>query len=241
MGEIRTDRLFHQLLYKGQNAFFQAKYSEARTVYEECYDLVAIAYYPDHPQVLRIATLLIDILIQLKEYYDAERYVRILYECITRPIDTESDDVANAAISLATITFKLVDQKGPEGGDVVEAEMLARKCIRIKEKVFGVDHVMIVETLNDFFCILQLKENSDDKSIELLEKCLAISVKFSSVNNNFVPKFNFKLAEIHFKLGKFQPTIKTDHLPQAVRINTLLYGLTHPNMIAMELLLSNLL
>lgn len=36
---------------------------------------------------------MIEVLIKLGEVYDAERYARICYECLTRPVDTESKEV----------------------------------------------------------------------------------------------------------------------------------------------------
>jgi hypothetical protein len=94
-------------------------------------------HYLDHPLVLMVANDMIHILIMLEEYVDAERYARISYECLTRPIDTESEEVANAAMLLADVTFQLIlDGKD---GDIEEAEMLARKSLRIMQKIDGLN------------------------------------------------------------------------------------------------------
>jgi hypothetical protein len=58
----------------------ELKHLEAKAVYEEVYDLMAILHHPTHPIVLEIASLLIPVLINLKEFYDAERYARFLYD-----------------------------------------------------------------------------------------------------------------------------------------------------------------
>jgi hypothetical protein len=50
---------------------------------------------------LGAANYLIQILTQLNEFELAERYARVCYECLTRPIDTGSKQVAIAARSLA--------------------------------------------------------------------------------------------------------------------------------------------
>lgn len=56
------------------------------------------AYYPNYPLVLTAANYLIQTLIITVEYKGAERYARICYECLTRPVDNETEEAANAAL-----------------------------------------------------------------------------------------------------------------------------------------------
>jgi tetratricopeptide (TPR) repeat protein len=71
--ETKAKVLQHAIMLKGDNLRMQKKYIEAKIVYEECYNLVAEAYYVDHPLVLEAANGLVSVLMRLKENYDAER------------------------------------------------------------------------------------------------------------------------------------------------------------------------
>jgi tetratricopeptide (TPR) repeat protein len=62
--EIRIHLVFHAMTQKGKNLRWQKEFSEAKIVYEDVYNLVAEAYYVDHPLVLKPANFLIDILLQ---------------------------------------------------------------------------------------------------------------------------------------------------------------------------------
>jgi hypothetical protein len=136
----RTDYVFRALSKKGENLFHQSNsesdYSDSKAVYEEAYNLMAEDYDPTHPKVLTAANHLIRILIKRKEYFDAERYARICYDCLTQSNDNR-EQVAQIAEALAKINYDLVFQNGSAGGDVVEAEMLIRKSIRIIESTLG--------------------------------------------------------------------------------------------------------
>jgi hypothetical protein len=138
VGENRTDLIYNILSEKSSHLLCLRRYNEAKIVLEEVYDLMATTYCLDHPLVLKTANLLVKTLIVLKEYYDAQRFASICYEILTRPIDTESDEVADAAYSLARVSFYLIrDQDAERGGEAMERdlkfmEMLLRKAIRIK-------------------------------------------------------------------------------------------------------------
>jgi hypothetical protein len=121
-------------MIKGSNLDRQFRKKEARALFEELYDLVAIAYYPDHPLVLRAANMMINVLIDMKEYESAERFARICYDCLTKPIDIESIDVADAAEALAEATCIPIEHGGI--GNIIEAEKLDRKTLRIKMFIY---------------------------------------------------------------------------------------------------------
>lgn len=100
--------------------------SDSRTWFEDAYNLLAEHYHPSHHKVLQAGNDLINILILLEEYYDAERYARICYECLTKPVDTQSEEVRRAAEFLSRVTLKLIEKDvDDKGHDIVEVEMLA--------------------------------------------------------------------------------------------------------------------
>lgn len=107
MGDYKIVFLYKSLALKGDTFSHQSKFREAKVVYEELYNMLAETFNPDHPQTLRAANLLINVLIEIEEYEDAERFARISYECL-RSKDTQSIEIANAAEALAYVTCKLI-------------------------------------------------------------------------------------------------------------------------------------
>jgi tetratricopeptide (TPR) repeat protein len=73
IAEERTEVLYRALFAKGRLLHDQLKFGAAIAVFEETYNMLVDAYYPDHPLVLTAANHLIEELIITKEYYDAER------------------------------------------------------------------------------------------------------------------------------------------------------------------------
>jgi hypothetical protein len=140
---------------------------EAKALYEEVYNSLVETFYPDHPIVLRSANKLVEVLISTKEYYDAERYARVCYECLTRPIDLEDNAVSLAAESLEKVTLSLIRQNGEKGGDINEVESLLRKSLCIKNKIFGHNHCETGETLASLSDLLAYKGNHDDEVKDL--------------------------------------------------------------------------
>lgn len=188
---------------------------ESKTIYEEAYILTSEAYNPTHPLVLHAAHLLITALIDLEEYYDFERYARICYECLTRPIDTDSLSVAEAADSLSCVLCRLVELNGPEGGYIVEAEMMVRKAIRIHMRKLVPQHVNVASVLVTLSDILQLIEgNHYNKMKDLLERALNMHIALHGKNYLDVGSINHKLALLHRNMANRLPasTAKTDQL-----------------------------
>jgi tetratricopeptide (TPR) repeat protein len=201
----RINLIFVALVGKGNRLVFQQEYNEAKTVYEELYNLVAEAYYVDHPLVLKAANYLIEFLIQIEEYEDAERYARITYECLTRPFDTESMDVADAAQYLANVTYKLICRDGAEDSETMEAEMLSRKSLRIKEKLYGTNHCIIVNSKICLSNVLSIEGNHDDERKLLLEQCLAINIRRYGIDNVDTAIVNTGLANFHKEIARKLP------------------------------------
>lgn len=68
----RIDDFFQLLTLQGQCLVCQDKNMEAKVVYTSLYNLVAETYEIDHYYCLEAANFLINVLIDLQEYYDAE-------------------------------------------------------------------------------------------------------------------------------------------------------------------------
>lgn len=145
-----------------------------------------------------------DILIALELYDDAQRYARICYECLTRPVDTKSLEVAESAQSLGHGILRILSSGSNEGGYIIEAEMLVRKAISIKSKLFIRDHPYILHHLQTLSEILQYKnENGDhDQEVQgLYERCLAMCTEYD-IN---VFGANKQLFVLHRKLYNSSP------------------------------------
>jgi hypothetical protein len=117
------------------------------------------------------------------------RYARISFELLTRPIDTESELVANAAQVLADVTYQLIAQNGAADGNILEAEKLSRKTVRIKERIHGRDNIHTMRQLETL-----RKGGHDDEVKELSERYEAIKIKIvdsgSNVfGNKVIPRF----------------------------------------------------
>lgn len=81
-GKEGIELLYHALISKGQNCYNLFDAQGARVNYEEAYILISEAkgYDSTHHLCSEAANALINALIQLNEYYDAERFARIAYE-----------------------------------------------------------------------------------------------------------------------------------------------------------------
>jgi tetratricopeptide (TPR) repeat protein len=247
-GQVTVKSCRIQILYsamrtRGQNLRYQATFDDsnvtlnkAKAVFEEAYIIVSEAYSLGNPMTLEAANLLISCLIELGEFYDAERYSRMCYECLTRPIDTESLDVADAAESLADVTYRLFLSEGLEGGDIVEAEMLARKSLRIKEATFGPDNYMTCPIKIILSNLLQVRGDRNYERKALLEECLTIYLKRCGGDAHVVASMNEDLANLHHKIsdslppgdyGTEQFRIALAYINEAIRISSKTYGPNH--------------
>lgn len=120
------------------------------------------------------------------EYYDAERYARINFEILTKPIDNETLDIGNYSESLAIISYHLIQENGLDSGDIAEAEMFARKAIRVKEKTHGVNYRFTMRALRTLSSILQLQGKNIEEVRDISERCLAINITYDSSNKEGV-------------------------------------------------------
>jgi hypothetical protein len=205
-GEERTDFIYEALTKKARGLSAKIDYIGAKAAYEETYDLLANAYDSYHPKALKNLRLLIEVLIQLREFEDADRFVRQLYNFLTHPIDTESEEVAEAANSLASVTYSLVVDNELVG-DIKEAEMLSRKSIRIMERIQGPDFDRKGPYLHTLARVLNCTSGNENEAKDLLDQCLAIFKRISkrpdiihSENNN-IALVSFDLCNFHARCG----------------------------------------
>jgi tetratricopeptide (TPR) repeat protein len=171
--ENNTKYLYEVLMKKDRNFDFSSQFKEAKAVYEEAYNLMTIAHYPNDPIVLETANSLIPVLIQLQDFDDAERYARFLYQELTgKSEDNEGKEVAIAANSLASIIYMLMS-KGGIVGDILEAEELSRKSLRIMQRIYGPDFCSKACFQSTLSRVLRQKGNHDAEVKVLMEQCLA--------------------------------------------------------------------
>jgi tetratricopeptide (TPR) repeat protein len=111
---------------------------------EEAYTLVSHQHGPEHPDVQKAATCLIDCCAEMGNFVDAERFARINYECLNDPksnTDRKGRVFANAKMQLVAIWLLTpADQRdgGPEAAE--EAETLVREtCDILQEMLRGKD------------------------------------------------------------------------------------------------------
>jgi hypothetical protein len=191
-------KIFKQRLSK---VCFRIKYS-----YEATYELLADAYNPYHPEALKIVSLLIPILLDLREFKDAERYARQLYDSLTKPIDDESEEIAIAADCLASVIYHVVFGNDIDG-DIREAEYLSRKSIRIMMRIEGADFHNKGPYLHTLSRGLAHTGNENEVK-DLMEQSLAIfkrtdleggSLLHSESQN--VAFVTYDLANLHYRIA----------------------------------------
>jgi hypothetical protein len=101
----------------------------------------------------------------LGDHYDAERFARINYEILTSPhhgSDLESYEVANAARNLSLASCNLIKANGPNSADIEEAEMLARKAVRIIKNLKGPISSEIIWAISSLLSVVILKKDFTD-------------------------------------------------------------------------------
>jgi hypothetical protein len=177
---------------------------------------------------------LIKILLCRGKFIDAINYARSCYESLSRSTDTESEDLANAAESLAAVISKLFDQNGGDG--IEEAVVLARQAVHIKENIHGINHPSTASSLTTLCDILQLIGNSEEVK-GLLERCLAIDIKRGGDDCHNVAVSYKNLGIFHheasFNSSSFDDRIEhlrlaVLYLNEGIRISTKIHGPLSP-------------
>jgi hypothetical protein len=107
--EESIDKLCTSLNLKAYCLFSLSKFEESNVIFEDVYIIMSEAYSPDHPKVLDKVGFIIENLIEMKKYVDAEKYARISYECLFRS-NSKSVHLSIISDQLAFITFELIKQ-----------------------------------------------------------------------------------------------------------------------------------
>jgi hypothetical protein len=192
------------------------------------------AYDPVHPQVQEAAGMLIHILIMKSDLFDAERYAQVTYGNLRdrkNGIDQESELVAMGAFNLASVIY---NQKG----DLIKAEGLARESLCIRTLIYGSDHNNIDVICGLLAAILGSQGKLGDETKRLYECSLALSLRHEGPNGLNVAITNFNMGKFHRQLASMQSTVDAkqtqlllakSHFVEALRIQSKVYGPTHPN------------
>jgi tetratricopeptide (TPR) repeat protein len=226
--------LYKALTSKGSYLTFQSRDKEAKACYEEGYEIMSALHSLDHPVVLEAAKHIITNCMNLKDYYDCERYARVVYQYVSRPIDRENLDVADAALDLSSALCGLISERGAEGGSIVEAEMLVRKSIRISEGKFSPDILVL-----NYAALSNIQAMNKDLSEErrcLLQLTLDIRLKREGADYYFVGVAQQNLGVYHRDVmvslppgiaREEQRRLGISYCKEAIRVNTKLHGISH--------------
>jgi hypothetical protein len=242
-GEDKIKSVFYALSKLASLHNLIGKLPETKAVREEAYIYVSEQYNPEHPLVLEAGGALVHILNQTGDFYDAERFARICYEGLTRaPSDPDSFEAAKAARNLANASCNLICKNGPDSADIEEAEMLAKKAVRIMKELKGPVSSEMINAFQALVNVLMIRKNSIDETKNLLENYLSDAIRYQGVDldgkstgyaNNHFGYFHRKLANIsscdHEKRHHLRLT--ESYFKEASRIFIKHYGLNHPNVL----------
>lgn len=183
-------------------------------------------------------------------FYAFFEFVLLIFYLICSP-SLPVYKIGNAADSLSTVTFKLILRgQTAECGNIVEAEMLARKALRILQRIHG-SRWKTLNALTTLSQILLFKGNCNTERQELLEQILTIDTQTDGVNSRNVAIANGSLAAHHHNV--FLELPKSDanyeknkkkaakYCKEAIRISTKVVGSTHRETISYKKTLSEIL
>jgi hypothetical protein len=181
--EDKIKKVFDYLSHLGEIYSNMGKLPEAKAVGEEAYLHVSEVDNPEHPLVLEAGGKLIEMLNATGDFYDAERFARVCYEALTRgPLDPDCFEAARAAMNLANASCNLIIKNGPESADFDEAEMLARKAVRIVKELKGPGSNKMIIASQILFEVTLMKRNFIDETKNLLEDYFNDTVSYDEVD-----------------------------------------------------------
>jgi hypothetical protein len=199
-GEEKRKWVYDTLIWKGDLYYQLCSFNVAKVAMEEAYIYVSEIYNPEHPLVLEAADKLIQALGQTHDYYDAEWFARICYEALTRaPLDPESYEAARAATRLANASRHLIDENGADSADIEEAEMLARKAVRIVKKVKGPCSEEIRFSFSFLMDIKCHKNNYGQETKGLLEDYLSDAIRYEGMDGRITGHANDFLGRFYIE------------------------------------------
>jgi hypothetical protein len=196
-------------------------------------------YDPEHPLVLEAGGKLIEILISMGEFYDAERFARVVYDGLTRPpLDPESFEVARAASHIAEASYNLLKINGIDsaGIDIEDAEMLARKAVCIFKNLDSPVHNTTHDTTYSFCTLVEIKFFKNDFGEEtksLLEDFLSDAIIYHGPDMRVTSMAYRCLGGFHYKIAytllcnhakREHLKLSESHFKEDLRINMIYDG-----------------
>jgi tetratricopeptide (TPR) repeat protein len=233
-GKRKTTLIFQALRRYAFLRSRQGNDSGAVEIAEEAYNLVVEAYDCVHPQVQEAANLLIETLIKVRNFYDAERYAEATYGNLKdhkNGMDQESEAIARGAHSFADAICR-------KGGDLMKAERLAREALSIISRLYSSDDSRLAICCSLLAKILMDQEKLGDERKELFERALAINIRHKGPDgantagaNINLGIFHRQLADVHTKVALQKPFLLQSkvYFEEAARIQTKIFSPTHPN------------
>jgi hypothetical protein len=174
------------------------------------------------------------LMILLGDLSNAGRFAEQTYanlRDIKNGIDQEGEIVANGAYNFVDVILRQID------GDLIKAEGLARKDIRIRDKLYSVDHTNRCGNCLLLARILQ-EEGKGDETKELFERSLAMTVRNQGPDGANTAIGNSETVQFHYKIAMTSSTghkkrtqllLAKYYLEEAIRIETKIHNPTHPN------------
>jgi tetratricopeptide (TPR) repeat protein len=220
----------------------QGDYSGAVSFAEEAYNVVAIAYDCAHPRVQHAAGMLIACLIHNGDLFNAERFAQQTYENLKdrkNGMDQEGEEVAMGSYNLADVIHR-------QEGDLLKAEELAREALLIREKINSSSKGASCHLLAN---ILQSQGKFEDETQGLFERSLAICIRREGLDGVNTAVMSVNIGLYYSQLAKIQPKVDTkrkyfliskSHIEEGFRIETKIFGPTHPNTVHTAFILSTL-
>jgi hypothetical protein len=244
-GEEKVSSIFEALDTYVKLRRRRGDYSGAVTFAEEAYNVVVLAYDCVHPQVQGAAGSLISCLIEKGDLFNAERFAQQTYENLKdrkNGMDQEGEEVAMGSHNLADVIHR-------QEGDLLKAEELAREAFRIRSLLFNSDDHRIGANCDLLAQILQSQGKFEDETKRLFERSLAIFIRREGLDGVNTAIVNISTSSYYCKLARRQPTVDTkrkyfliskSHIEEGFRIQTKLFGPTHPDTVHTASVLSTL-
>jgi hypothetical protein len=122
-------------------------------------------------------------------------------------------------------------------GDLLKAEKLARETLRIRTLIHSSDDLSIGSSCDLLARILMSQGTFEDETKRLFERSLAIFIRREGPDGVNTAILNINTGSYFYKLVQRQPTVDTkrkyfllsmSHIEEGFRIQTKIYGPTHP-------------
>jgi tetratricopeptide (TPR) repeat protein len=245
-GEDKTTSIIRALETYSNLRQRQGDLSGAVPFAEEAYNVVVDAYDPVHPQVQEAAGILINCLIHNKDLFNAERFAQQTYENLKdrkNGMDQEGEEVAMGSYNLADVIYR-------QDRDLLKAEELAREALRIRSLIYNSDNFSIGGSCDLLARILQSQGKFEDETKRLLERSLAIFIRREGPDGANTAISNINTGNYYDELARRQPTVDTkrkyfllskSHIEEGFRVQTKIYGPTHPNTVQTASILSDVI